>query len=185
MPVKIRLQRRGRKKSPFYHIVIADARAPRDGKFIENIGVYNPMTKPATIELDGEKAYDWLKKGAQPTDTVLAILRFKGVMYKKHLMGGVAKGALTEEQAMAKWNAWSEEKEAKVRKRREQTESEKNAFRASVSGTVPKIVIKQEEAPEAPQEAAEAGTEAVVEASDKVVETAVDKVEEKAAPVVE
>jgi small subunit ribosomal protein S16 len=174
MPVKIRLQRRGRKKAPFYHIVIADARSPRDGKFIENIGVYNPMTKPATIELDGDKAYDWLNKGAQPTDTVRAILRFKGVMYKKHLMGGVAKGALTEEQALVKWNAWSEDKEAKIKKRREQTESEKNAFRAAVSGAVPKIVIKQEETPE---DAAE-GVEAAVEATKETAEAAVEKVEE-------
>ncbi|MDH3651908.1 MAG: 30S ribosomal protein S16, partial [Saprospiraceae bacterium] len=86
MPVKIRLQRRGRKKRPFYHIIIADSRAPRDGRFIESIGTYDPMTRPATINLDREKAYDWLMKGAQPTETMRAILRFKGVLYKKHLM---------------------------------------------------------------------------------------------------
>ena len=86
MPVKIRLARRGRRKQPYYHIIVADARAPRDGKFIEKIGSYNPMTKPATIELDREKAFEWLNKGAQPTDTARAILRFKGVMYKNCLL---------------------------------------------------------------------------------------------------
>ena len=90
MSVKIRLARRGRTKKPYYHIVIADARAPRDGKFIEQIGYYNPMTVPASIDLDRDKAYDWLMKGAQPTNTVRAILKFKGVYYRKHLMRGVA-----------------------------------------------------------------------------------------------
>ena len=99
MAVKMRLQRKGRRKRPFYHIVVADGRSPRDGRFIERLGSYNPMTKPATIEIDREKAFDWLQKGAQPTDTVRAILRFKGVYYRRHLMRGVAKGALTEEQA--------------------------------------------------------------------------------------
>ena len=106
MPVKIRLQRQGRRKAPYYHIVIADVRAPRDGKFIEKIGSYNPMTVPATIELDREKAYDWLNKGAQPTDTARAILRFKGVLYRKHLMRGVKKGALTVEQADEMYQKW-------------------------------------------------------------------------------
>lgn len=85
MPVKIRLQRKGRKQAPFYHIVIADARSPRDGRFIEKIGTYNPLTIPATIELNSEKAYQWLKNGAQPTDTVRSILRFKGVLLQKRL----------------------------------------------------------------------------------------------------
>ena len=103
MAVKMRLQRKGRKKRPFYHIVVADARAPRDGRFIEKLGIYNPMTSPATIDLDRDRAFDWLQKGAQPTDTVRAILRFKGVLYKKHLMRGVKKGALTMEEAEAKY----------------------------------------------------------------------------------
>lgn len=145
MAVKIRLQRKGRKKFPFYHIVIADSRAPRDGKFIENIGIYNPMTKPATIELDRDKAYDWMTKGAQPTETVRAILRFKGVLYKKHLMDGIAKGAHTEEQAVTKWNEWVEAKETKIRKRIEQTAAEKESLRQTISGAVPtKIVIKED-----------------------------------------
>lgn len=134
MAVKIRLARRGRKKRPYYHIVIADARAPRDGKFIEQIGAYNPMTKPATIELDREKAFDWLMKGAQPTDTARAILRFKGVMYKKHLQRGVNKGALTQEAADAKLAEWIEAKEAKIAERVEETKRELEAFRKMVSG---------------------------------------------------
>lgn len=144
MPVRIRLQRRGRKKQPFYHIIVADVRAPRDGRFIEQIGMYNPMTKPATIELDREKALDWLMKGAQPTDTARAILRFKGVLYRKHLLRGVHKGALTQELADEKYNAWIEEKEAKIAARRKATADEIRAFHAQVSGTVKKYAPKEE-----------------------------------------
>ena len=137
MAVKIRLQRKGRKRRPYYHIVVADARAPRDGKYIVNIGMYNPLTKPATIELDRDAAYDWLMKGAQPTDTARAILRFKGVLYKKHLQRGVQKGALTQEQADAKLAEWIEAKETKVAERAAQTAAEKAAFYEQVSGTPP------------------------------------------------
>jgi small subunit ribosomal protein S16 len=114
MSVKIRLQRHGRKQAPYYHIVVADSRAPRDGKFIENLGFYKPQTVPATIELDVEKAAKWLDNGAQPTDTCRAILSYKGVLMKKHLNGGVRKGVLTQEQADAKFEKWVEEKNAKV-----------------------------------------------------------------------
>lgn len=114
MPAKIRLQRHGKKGQPFYHIVIADSRAPRDGKFIEKIGTYNPITDPAEINLKFDKAIEWLEKGAQPTDTVRSILSKKGVMLKKHLMVGVKKGALTAEQAEVKFQAWMKEKEAKA-----------------------------------------------------------------------
>ena len=114
MPVKIRLGRHGKKGAPFYHVIVADSRAPRDGKFIEKIGTYNPNTNPATIDLNFEKALDWLQKGAQPTDTCRAILSEKGVMYKKHLLGGVAKGAFSESDAEAKFNKWLDEKSAKV-----------------------------------------------------------------------
>ena len=138
----------GRKKSPFYHIVIADARAPRDGRFIERIGSYNPMTKPATIDIDRDKAFEWLNNGAQPTDTVNAILRFKGVLYKKHLMRGVKKGALTLEQADEKHTSWVEQKEAKIADRVSQTKKEISDFHAMVSGVaapkVPKKVIVEE-----------------------------------------
>ena len=135
MAVKMRLARRGRKKAPFYHIVIADARSPRDGKFIEKIGSYNPTTVPATIELDREKAYDWLTKGVQPTDTVNAILKFKGVLYKKHLQRGVIKGAMTQEQADNMLASFIEKKEAKVAARFEKTAQEKLDFYARLSGT--------------------------------------------------
>ena len=114
MPVKIRLQRHGKKGKPFYWIVAADARSKRDGKYLEKLGVYNPNNNPATIELDIDGTVQWLQNGAQPTDTARAILSYKGAMLKKHLAGGVAKGALTEEQAQAKFDAWLEEKNAKV-----------------------------------------------------------------------
>ena len=115
MPVKIRLSRHGRKKLPFYHIVVADSRAPRDGRFIERIGSYNPVTNPATIELNFDRALDWLQKGAQPTDTCRAILSYKGVLMKKHLLDGVRKGAITLDIAEAKFQAWMTEKDAKVK----------------------------------------------------------------------
>jgi small subunit ribosomal protein S16 len=140
MPVKIRLTRKGRKQAPFYHIIIVDARSPRDGKFIEKIGTYNPMTKPATIEIDRNAAYDWLTKGAQPTDTVRAILRFKGVFYKKHLMRGVKKGALTMEQADVMLQAWIDSKENRISERRLQTAAELESFRKEVSGAPGKRV---------------------------------------------
>jgi small subunit ribosomal protein S16 len=153
MSVKIRLQRHGRTKSPFYHIVVADARAPRDGRFIEKLGTYNPLTKPATIELDKDRAFDWLMKGAQPTDTVRAMLRLKGVMYKKHLARGVAKGALSQEEADNKWQEWVAAKEAKLAARTEASEKEIAEFHANVAGAnyVPKK--KEEPAPEAKEEA--------------------------------
>ena len=114
MPAKIRLQRHGKKGNAYFHIVIADGRAPRDGKFIENIGTYNPTTNPATINLDTEKALQWLQNGAQPTDTCKAILSYKGVMFKNHLQKGVIKGALTQETADAKFEKWLSEKESKI-----------------------------------------------------------------------
>lgn len=114
MSVKIRLQRHGKKGKPFYHIVVADARARRDGRFIEKLGTYNPITNPATIELNVDSAIKWLNHGAQPTDTARAILSYKGALYKKHLQGGVKKGAFDEAEAERRFNAWLEEKEAKV-----------------------------------------------------------------------
>ena len=114
MATKIRLQRHGKKGRPFYYIVVADARAPRDGRFIERLGSYNPNTNPATIDINFDKALDWVNSGAQPTDTCRAILSYKGVLYKKHLQGGVKKGALTDDQAEAKFNAWLETKEGKI-----------------------------------------------------------------------
>ncbi len=114
MPAKIRLQRFGKKGYAYYHIVVADGRAPRDGKFIEKIGSYNPNTNPATIEIDREKAVEWLKNGAQPTDTMRAILAYKGVMFKYHLQRGVQKGAITEDAANAKFTAWEADKSTRI-----------------------------------------------------------------------
>jgi small subunit ribosomal protein S16 len=114
MAVKMRLQRHGSKKRPFYFIVVADGRAPRDGKFIQKIGTYNPLTVPATIQLDRQKALEWLNKGAQPTDTVHRILSFKGVLYLKHLLRGVKLNLFDEATAMAKFQTWFAEHEANV-----------------------------------------------------------------------
>jgi len=114
MPVKIRLARHGRKRRAFYYIVAADSRAPRDGRYIERIGSYNPNTDPATIDLNFDKALGWLQNGAIPTDTCRAILSYKGVLYKNHLLKGVTKGALTEEEAENKFNSWMKDKEQKI-----------------------------------------------------------------------
>ncbi|NRS93319.1 small subunit ribosomal protein S16 [Chryseobacterium sp. 16F] len=114
MSVKIRLQRHGKKGKPFFHIVVADARARRDGRLIEKLGTYNPVANPAIIELDVDAAVSWLNKGAQPTDTARAILSYKGALYKKHLQGGVAKGAFNEEEAEKKFAAWLEGKNTQV-----------------------------------------------------------------------
>jgi small subunit ribosomal protein S16 len=126
MPVKIRLARHGKKHNAYYHIVVADGRAPRDGKFIEVIGNYNPGSNPATINLNNEKALEWLSKGAQPTDTTRAILAYKGVLYRKHLLRGVAKGLMTLEQADAKYAAWTEAKASKVEEKRKSVLSSKD-----------------------------------------------------------
>jgi len=151
MAVKIRLQRKGRKQAPFYHIVIADSRSPRDGRFIEKIGTYNPLTVPATIDLNRDRAYEWLKNGAQPTDTVNAIFRFKGVLLRKHLDKGVIKGALTQEQADEKLAAWIEKKEGGIASRREETADAKRKRIASMDGTAkvkakPVVPVEEPEA---------------------------------------
>ncbi|MEO7306477.1 MAG: 30S ribosomal protein S16, partial [Ferruginibacter sp.] len=117
MAVKMRLQRHGSKKRPFYFIVVADGRAPRDGKFIQKLGTYNPLTVPATIQVDRQKALDWLQKGAQPTDTVRRILSFKGVLYLKHLLRGVSLGLFDEAGAMEKFTAWTSEHDSNVTRR--------------------------------------------------------------------
>ena len=114
MAVKIRLARRGRKKAPIYDVVVADARAPRDGRYIEKIGTYNPNVNPAAINIDNDRAFHWVMTGAQPTDTVRAMLSYRGIMLKKHLQIGVIKGAITQEQADAKFEEWSSKKENKV-----------------------------------------------------------------------
>ena len=132
MPVKIRLQRHGSKKRPFYFIVVADARAPRDGKFIQKIGTYNPLTIPASVQLDRQKALDWLHKGAQPTYTVRRILSYKGVLYLKHLLRGVKLGLFDEAAAMEKFQSWHSEHEVQIKKRQEASARDKRARRSGV-----------------------------------------------------
>jgi small subunit ribosomal protein S16 len=158
MPVKIRLQRHGSKKRPFYFIVVADARSPRDGKFIQKLGTYNPLTVPATIQIDRQKALDWLHKGAQPTDTVRRILSFKGVLYLKHLLRGVKLGLFDEATAMVKFQKWHEEHEAALVRRTEENKKNLRARRPAP------FIRKVEEAapvatPEAPVDTPEAAAE--------------------------
>jgi len=189
MPARIRLQRHGKKGRPFYHIVIADGRAPRDGRFIEKIGTYNPITNPAEIILDFDKALTWLQNGAQPSDTARAILSYKGVIYKSHLLKGVRKGALTEEQAEVKFQNWLREKEEKIEaKRRGLTEAERaerkkafeeeakvNEARAAELAKKRAVELKAEK-DAAAEEKAEEAAEETVEA--KAEETAEAKAEE-------
>jgi len=117
MAVRIRLARKGRKKLAYYHIVVADSRSPRDGRFIEKLGIYDPRTDPATVELDFDKSLDWLQKGAQPTETCRSILSHKGVLLKKHLLEGVKKGAFDEAEAERRFNEWLKQKEAKIQEK--------------------------------------------------------------------
>jgi small subunit ribosomal protein S16 len=126
MAVKIRLARKGRKKLAYYHIVVADSRSPRDGRYIEKIGSYNPVTNPATIELDFDKALGWLQNGALPTDTCRAILSYKGVMLKKHLLEGVKKGAFDETEALKRFEEWMTQNEAKIESKKSGLEKSKD-----------------------------------------------------------
>ncbi|MBL7702723.1 MAG: 30S ribosomal protein S16 [Ferruginibacter sp.] len=154
MAVKMRLQRHGSKKRPFYFIVVADGRAPRDGKFIQKLGTYNPLTVPATIQVDRQKALDWLQKGAQPTDTVRRILSFKGVLYLKHLLRGVSLGLFDEAGAMEKFTAWTAEHDSNVARRQGAHKKARNESRNQP------VVKKVEAKTEAKAEAAEPAEEA-------------------------
>ncbi len=160
MPVKIRLQRHGKKGKPFYWIIAADSRAPRDGKYLEKIGIYNPNTNPATIELDVDGAVKWLQNGAQPTDTARAILSYKGALLKTHLAGGVRKGALTEEQAEEKFQAWVNEKEDKVSAKKEGLSKEQEAARKKALDAEKEANAKREAAANEAAEAEAAANEA-------------------------
>ena len=156
MPVKIRLQRHGKKGKPFYWIVAADSRSKRDGRYLEKLGTYNPNTNPATVDLDVDGAVKWLQDGAQPSDTARTLLSYKGAMLKKHLAGGVTKGALTQEQADAKFAAWLEEKAGKV------------------TGKVEGLAKAEEEAKAKALEAEKAVNEARIAAKAPVVEDSED-----------
>ncbi len=174
MAVRLRLQRHGKKGKPFYHVIAADQRSPRDGKFIERIGSYDPTSIPATIHLDVEKAVKWLQNGAEPTDTVRAILRYKGATYKNHLLNGVRKGALKAEDVDAKFNKWLDEKNAKIEghktnvaKAKSDAKSQKLAEESQVKEARLKAVADAKAAAEA--EAAEAAKAA--KAAESPVET--------------
>lgn len=163
MAVKMRLQRHGSKKRPFYFIVVADGRSPRDGKFIQKLGTYNPLTVPATIQVDRQKALDWLQKGAQPTDTVRRILSFKGVLYLKHLLRGVSLGLFDEAGAMEKFTAWMAEHDSNVARR--QSAHKKARADKRNQPVVKKVDTKAEAAPaaETPAEEAPASEETKTE----------------------
>jgi small subunit ribosomal protein S16 len=175
MSVKIRLQRHGKKGKPFYWVVAADARSKRDGKFLEKIGTYNPNTNPATIDLNIEKAAEWLHNGAQPTDTARAILSYTGALLKHHLDGGVRKGALTQEQADAKLAAWLEEKAGKVDAKKSglskaEADAKAKAFKAEQEANAKRIAAQAEAA-----KVEEVAEEAPAEVTEEVVEAAAEE----------
>ena len=155
MAVKIRLARRGRKKLAIYDIVVADARAPRDGRFIEKLGNYNPNTHPATVLLKEDKALDWVLKGAQPTNTARNILSAQGIMLKKHLQLGVNKGAITQEEADKKWEAWRKEKEDKREAAAKKTQAEKEKAAKAAQQAAEKARKEKEAAEKKAKEEAE------------------------------
>ena len=182
MPVKIRLQRHGKKGKPFYWIVAADARSKRDGRYLEKLGTYNPNTNPATVEIQIDNAIDWLEKGAQPTDTARTLLSYKGVLLKHHLNGGIRKGALTEEQAEKKFTAWLEEKEAKIQAKKEgltKQEQDAKAKRLADEKAVSEKRLAEASAAAAEAEANEASTE---ETAGSAEEATPDTAAEQAAP---
>lgn len=194
MATRIRLQRHGKKGKPFFHIVVADSRAKRDGRFIEKLGVYNPNTNPATIDLDFDRSLSWIQKGAEPSDTARAILKYQGVMMKDHLIRGIAKGALTEEQVEAKFNKWLEDKSALIDSKKDRLgkakeEAKKAALAAekAVNDARAAAQTAVEEAANAVEETVEEAveaTEAVAETAEEVVEK-VEEVVEEAAPEAE
>ncbi len=180
MSVKIRLQRHGKKGKPFFHIVVADSRSRRDGRFIEKLGTYNPITNPATIDLNVDSAVEWLNKGAQPTDTARAILSYKGALYKKHLQGGVAKGAFDEAEAEKRFNAWLENKEKAVAGK---AEGLANAKADAKKAALEAETKKNQERIDA-QNALLAEAKAAEEAANAPAEEAVAEVDGEASPAI-
>ncbi|MEE4176900.1 MAG: 30S ribosomal protein S16 [Bacteroides sp.] len=172
MPTRIRLQRKGKKGQPFYHLVVADGRAPRDGKFIERLGTYNPMTHPATIQIDFDRTLYWVQVGAQPSDTARSILSREGVMLKHHLIKGIAKGALTEEQVEERFNVWKEEKTGKLKQlssekeltKKEQLKKRVEAERKVKEAREAELAKRREKDSQKAEEVAEEATEEAPEA---------------------
>ncbi|MEJ6662066.1 MAG: 30S ribosomal protein S16 [Bacteroidia bacterium] len=186
--VKLRLRRQGRKGKPFYYIVAADARAPRDGRFIERIGSYNPNTNPATIDLNLDDAVRWLGDGAVPTDTCRAILSYKGALHKHHLNRGVAKGAFTQEQAEEKFAAWLEEKSGKVATKSDdlaKAKADTDALAFKKEQEIKEARLKAIAERNAPVGVAEDAAEAAETVEGEVAETAEAAVEATEAPVTE
>lgn len=192
MAVKIRLARRGRKKKAIYDVVVANASAPRDGRFIEKLGIYNPASNPATIEIDEEKSLKWLLNGAQPTDTVKAILSYRGVLLRKHLQVGVLKGAISQEQADAKYEEWKKSKEEKITGKKDSLEKQKQdsakarkeaeeKVKEARAEALKKKNAVQEEAPAEEAEAPEAEAAPVEEAAPETPEAAPEAQENPAA----
>jgi small subunit ribosomal protein S16 len=187
MPVKIRLQRHGKKGKPFYWIVAADARSKRDGRYLEKLGTYNPNTNPATVEVKLDNAVNWLEKGAQPTDTARNLLSYRGVMLKYHLKGGIRKGALSQEEADKKFAAWLEEKEAKIQSKKDglsQSESELKAKRLADEKAVSDKRLADAAAAEAEAAAEEAAADST-EAEEATTEVAEAPAEQTEAPAEE
>jgi len=197
MPVKIRLQRHGKKGKPFYWVVAADARAKRDGRYLEKIGTYNPNTNPATVNLDVDAAVKWLENGAQPTDTARTLLSYRGALLKYHLQGGVRKGALTQEDADAKFEAWLEQKDVLIQAKvdglsKEDAKAKANAFAAEkavnekrvsdAKALVDEAAAEEAAAAAAVEAAAAAEKEAAAAAEAPAVEEAKEEVAEEAAP---
>ncbi len=195
MSVKIRLQRHGKKGKPFFHIVVADSRAKRDGRFIEKLGIYNPVTNPATIDVDINKAVEWLQNGAQPTDTVRAILSYKGAIYKNHLMGGVRKGAFDEAEAEKRFSEWLQEKEGKVMDKKSKLSQSKDdvrnaALEAEAAKNQARIDARQKiqddaQAAQKSEDDAKAAAAAEAEAAAQPEVTATDDSKAETAPVAE
>lgn len=170
MAVRIRLARRGRKKRAMYDVVVADARAPRDGRFIEKIGVYNPNTNPATIDINTDKAFDWVMKGAQPSDTVTAMLKYRGVLLRKHLQIGVNKGAISQEEADKRLTEWLDTKQGKIQGKADQIVSAREAAAKSRLEAETKVNEARAEAQRKKLEDAQASAAEIDDASDVVAE---------------
>lgn len=164
MPTRIRLQRKGKKGQPYYHLVVADQRAPRDGKYIERIGAYDPNQNPAFIEIDRVKALDWLQKGAQPSDTCRAILSYTGVVYRNHLQNGVKKGAFAQEEADRRFDVWMNEKNLKVENKRNKLGQDADSAKKARIAAETKKAADQAAALSAKLAAASAATAPVAEA---------------------
>jgi len=192
MPVKLRLQRHGKKGKPFYWLVAADARAKRDGRYLEKLGTYNPNTNPATVVIDIDRAVNWLEKGAQPTDTARTLLSYRGAMLKHHLNGGVRKGALTQEEADKKLEAWLEEKEAKIQAKKDglsKAAADASAQRLADEKAASEKRLAAAQEAEAPVEEAQGEAEAPVEeapvAEESTEEAPTQEAETEEAPAAE